>query len=96
MNILKQLQVKVHAMQSPSTGRPVVNQYCIETPKGLVFQSYNTVIAIKTKDTVLLDGRYWDYSRITSKYRNAFLDCSTAETRARIASGEYKLTNLNG
>lgn len=69
------------------------------------FQSYDSVIAQRTiwgenaikggRVDIVLDEKYWDYSVTTGKYRNEFLGEGIAETRAKIASGEYKLENLN-
>ena len=71
------------------------------------FQSYESVIvdriiwgakdAYTTKDKVeiKLDSKYWNYSATTSKYRNQFLNETTAETKHKIETGEYILTNLN-
>lgn len=69
------------------------------------FQSYNTVIAVRTtwdppatdnhKVRIELDRNCWDCSKTTNKYRNQFLDETTAETLRKIKSGEYILTNLN-
>jgi len=44
---------------------------------------------------ILLDEKYWNYSATTGKYRNIFLNEGIAETRNKIKSGEYILTNLN-
>ena len=44
---------------------------------------------------VYLDETYWNYSVITSRYRNQCLNESIAETRKKIKSGEYILTDLN-
>ena len=73
------------------------NQFEISTPKGIYFQSYNSIIAFKPNDKrrIQLDSYYWDYSRTTGKYRNQFLNENIAETRAKIESKEYLLTNLN-
>lgn len=62
---------------------------------GTLFQSYKTVIAFKS-DTgqVFLDEASWDCSTTTGRYRSDFLNEGFAETRAKIASGEYILTNL--
>lgn len=78
----------------------VKNQFIITltTKKGTkrIFQSYNTVIAvIDKKRQVWLDSSSWDCSTTTGKYRNQFLGENIAETRKKIKSGEYKLTNLN-
>lgn len=61
------------------------------------FQSYDTIIAQIDQATgeVTLDEKNWDYSATTGKYRNQFLGEGIAETRKKIASGEYKLANLN-
>lgn len=88
-------KVKVSNMESDS-GRPVPNQFYIETPEGRYFQSYSSVIAFQPFDGKLhLDESKWDYSRTTGKYRNQFLGEGIAETRKKIANGEYILTNLN-
>ena len=89
--------IKVQQMTSPRTGGTVTNQFIIITPKGTYFQSYNSIIAFKPNDKrrIQLDAYYWDYSRTTSKYRNQFLNEYTADTRAKIESKEYLLTNLN-
>jgi len=60
------------------------------------FQSYDSTIAIVfSTGVVLLDENTWDYSVTTGKYRNEFLGEGIAETRAKIKSGEYILTDLN-
>lgn len=98
-------------MTSPRTGSPVANQFIMTTEPGIAgnfrsretFQSYDSIIAIVTrwgenggyKTEVVLDKDTWDYSVTTSKYRNEFLGETTKETKAKIASGEYKLENLN-
>ena len=63
------------------------------------FQSYESVIAVKTywEDglKVELDKLNWNYSSTTSKYRNKFLGETTKETQKKIDNGEYELVNLN-
>jgi len=72
------------------------NQFLIYTDDGVYFQSYYTIIAFKSRGQVYLDDNRWDYSVTTGRYRNLFLgDDSIKETRKKIASGEYKLINLN-
>lgn len=74
---------------------PVKNQFLIQTDKGMVFQSYNTVIAAKVDGNVYLDYDKWDYSVTTGKYRNMFLRCDKKETERKIKSGEFILVDLN-
>jgi len=72
------------------------NQFEIITDKGRFFQSYRTIIVfINNKGERFLDKNSWNYSHTTSRYRNQFLNETIAETREKIKSGEYKLTNLN-
>lgn len=91
-----------------NNGNKVANQFLIDhggqvrfgeeiTVNGCeVFQSYTSIIAIKSHcGEVYLDEKYWDYSRTTGKYRNQFLGESKAETQKKIDSGEYTLVNLN-
>ena len=87
--------MKVSNMKS-ARGNKVPNQFIIRTKDGTYFQSYQSIIAlIKNDGSVVLDSYYWDYSRTTGKYRNEFLMEGIAETREKIASGEYQLTDLN-
>jgi hypothetical protein len=74
---------------------PVKNQFIIQTDKGLVFQSYQTIIAAKIQGKVYLDQSSWDYSVTTGKYRNLFLRETKAETERKIKNGEYILCDLN-
>lgn len=78
-----------------NSGRSVPNQFLITDGNKEVFQSYDSIIAQKEGGKITLDERYWDYSVTTGKYRNEFLGESIAETRKKIESGEYVLTNLN-
>lgn len=62
-------------MTSPRSGRPVANQFVIETPHGEYFQSYNSIVAFKPRsgDDRIVFGSDWNYSRTTSKYLHLFL-----------------------
>ena len=63
------------------------------------FQSYDSIIAIITKwqdrTKIEIDAGKWDYSKTTCKYRNLFLGETKKETKKKIKSGEYLLSNLN-
>ena len=99
--------MKVQNMTS-SKGNPVANQFIVTDSvqgvggeyKTTYFQSYDSVIARKESypsgSHIVLDSKYWDYSVTTGKYRNQFLGETKKETQAKIDSGEYVLTNLNG
>ena len=86
-------------------GKSVTNQYVITDGQGnTYFQSYKSIIAKISPNLdkssarrfqTILDKYYWDYSATTSRYRNVFLGETTAETRAKIKSGEYTLASLN-
>ncbi|MFA6069768.1 MAG: hypothetical protein WC810_14390 [Janthinobacterium sp.] len=90
---------KIENMQS-SNGNDVPNQFIItkRINSGLmeIFQSYNSIIAIKKPSgDVTLDVNKWDCSKTTSKYRNQFLRENKKETQKKIDSGTYKLVDLN-
>ena len=99
--------MRVQNMKS-SNGNAVPNQFII-TDEGRgalgnfllreVFQSYDTVIAERVvwegETHITLDRDAWDYGTTTSKYRNQFLGETQKETERKIASGEYKLDDLN-
>jgi len=88
--------MKVKNMISPR-GNKVANQFIItDNHNNEIFQSYNTVIAMRNDSGIVyLDKYSWDYSVTTGKYRNEFLGEGIAETRKKINSGEYILTDLN-
>ena len=95
------VKYKVENMPSyKGTGDAVPNQFIItiNTNKGTkrIFQSYDTVIAVKDEDgKITLDENNWDYSQTTAHYRNNFLCEKTADTRRKIKNGIYQLANLN-
>lgn len=94
MKALKNTRVK--NMMNHAGTREVPNQFIIYTPEGRFFQSYDSIIAHKTNDgKTILDENFWDYSVTTSKYRNKFLEETTAETRQKIKAGIYELADLN-
>ena len=80
-----------------SRGNKVANQFIFTDEIGnRYFQSYNSVIAkINPLDQIYLDQKYWNYSNTTGKYRNIFLGETITETKKKIKSGEYILTDLN-
>lgn len=101
--------MRVHNMTS-SKGNDVPNQFIIDGKeldpisgkevRVEIFQSYQSIIAKRVWPSggfmkIVLDSTYWNYSVTTSKYRRQFLGESVAETRAKIKSGEYILTDLN-
>ena len=86
--------MKVENMTS-ARGNTVPNQFIITDNGDEYFQSYRSIIAKRSEGKIYLDDYYWDYSVTTGKYRNEFLGEGIAETRKKIASGEYILTNLN-
>lgn len=87
--------MKVSNFDSPRSGKPVSNQFEIRGEGRTVFQSYNSVIAVKEQGKVTLDPVYWNYSKTTSKYRSQFLGETTKETQEKIDNGTYILANLN-
>ena len=96
--------MKVQNMTS-NKGNKIANQFIIHNDNEEYFQSYSSIIAKKVtqwffnyekKETkIFLDEKFWDYSTTTGKYRNQFLNEGIAETRKKIKSGIYVLTNLN-
>jgi len=91
------MKTTVHNMVS-TNGNRIANQFIIETPDGIFFQSYNSIICFEPKDRTQktkLDKKYWNFSKTTGKYRNIFLGETKAETQAKINAGVYELVNLN-
>ena len=50
----------------------VKNQYVIATEKGVIFQSYNSIIAVLEYGKLVYIGANYQASKITGKYRNKF------------------------
>ena len=94
--------MKVKNMTSPK-GNTVANQFFIRNESVHVFQSYDSIIAVRDwrvrdnfgEPTITLDKNRWNYSVTTGKYRNQFLNEGLAETRKKIEAGIYKLDDLN-
>ena len=71
------------------------NQYIIEHNGVTYFQSYNVIVAKKSKGKTILDKDYHDYSRTTIKYRNMFLGMLSASVNKAIKEGKITLGKLN-
>ena len=86
--------MKVSNFKSP-IGNFVPNQFLITDHDGTeYYHSYRTTIAVRAiTGKIFLDEDSWNYSRTTSRYRNEFLGEKTKETKEKIKSGEYKLTD---
>ena len=81
---------KVENMIS-SNGNTVANQFIIRLNSiGTFFQSYNSIIAGKTPEGIVLDKYYWNYSKTTGKYRNIFLGETKKETEQNNLIEEYE------
>ena len=83
-----------------NNGNKIANQFIITDDKqNEYFQSYRSMIVKKDYEgdqvKIYLDQKYWNYSNTTGKYRNIFLNETIKDTRAKIKSGEYILTDLN-
>ena len=91
--------VKVRNMISPRTGNEVANQFIITQNDVETFQSYNTTIAVRQGNgVVVLDNDAFDYSRTTSKYLKEFLNGNgRKEVERLVANGspKYVYSDLN-
>ena len=92
-NIPNMGKFKIVANMMSSWGNYVPNQFIIEFENGKIFQSYNSIIAVKFKGQVYL-GQEWNYSKTTATYRNSFLNEDTATTRKKLKNWEYKLLKI--
>lgn len=88
--------MRVENMTS-SNGNKIANQFIVYDSENNMqyFQSYDSIIVKKENGYIILDLKYWDYSKITGKYRNLFLNETKKETEKKIKDGTYKLANLN-
>ena len=86
--------MKVRNMTGRS-GQPVKNQFILEDGKSTIFQSYNSIIAMKSGGRTYLDKYRWDYSTTTGKYRNQFLGMNKKQIEQAIEDGAIYLVDLN-
>ena len=88
--------MKVLNMTS-NNGNKVPNKFIIESDNKTVFQSYNTIIAVKENDKVVLDINALEYSATTLKYLKQFLNTSESKKSLyeKIESGFYTTSDLN-
>jgi hypothetical protein len=91
--------MQVKNMTSLKSYNTIPNQFIIYDDNKTYFQSYRSIIVkierLEGKEITTLDPVYYNYSRTTSKYRNAFLGESTKEIESKIKQGVYILENLN-
>lgn len=76
-------------------GNGAVNQFVIYADGKIIFQSYNSIIAVvdKTNKTIEL-GEDWDYSVTTGKHRNIFFrDYANIPDLASKKGIQYALKN---
>ena len=88
--------MKVSNMIS-NNGNKVPNQFTIENGNKTVFQSYNTIIAIKENGKVILDSNALEYSATTLKYLKQFLNTNESKKSLyeKIENGFYTTSDLN-
>ena len=75
--------MKVSNMTS-TKGKKVANQFIIRDGKRIIFQSYDSIIAVIECGRITLDKNLWNCSRTTAKYRNIFTELTTEETKQGI------------
>ena len=71
------------------------NQYVIEHNGVTYFQSYDVIVAKKSRGKIILDKDYYEYSRTTIKYRNMFLGLLSVSVKEAIRDGKITLGKLN-
>lgn len=72
------------------------NQYVLRDGKGIIFQSYNSIIAVYNYDDKTLTlGKDWDYSTTTSKHLYLFIDdyVDTLTDEGYLLSSEIRSTS---
>lgn len=87
----------VTALKNPISGNASPNQLVITDDYKRAFKSYDSIIAMKTHDGKLtvLDEKYWNYSKTTTKWLCFFLGDALPVVKERIENGDYQLRDLN-
>ena len=80
-----------------NNGNQVPNQFIIDSGNKTIFQSYQTIVAIKENGKVTLDSNALEYSNTTLKYLKQFLNTNESKKSlyAKIESGFYQVEDLN-
>ena len=80
-----------------NNGNKVSNQFIIDNGNKTIFQSYQTIVAIKENGKVTLDSNALEYSNTTLKYLKQFLNTNESKKSlyAKIESGFYQVEDLN-
>jgi len=87
----------VKNMTSSRSGKPIVKQFIITVDNMEIFQSYQTVIAVRRADNpevVLLDYNY-SYSPTTSKYLYQFLGFKKERINKKVQDNSIRIMDLN-
>ena len=64
--------IKIEQMEN-NNGNPAANQFIIRVDGGIIFQSYDSIIAtVDYNKQVITIYPDWDYSNTTGKHRNIF------------------------
>lgn len=79
---------KVRNLASPRSWRDVPNQYELSFENGRVFQSYETIIAVRLNGQLYLTSSH-DCSNTTSKYATEWTGYNTRERRDGLKSGKF-------
>ena len=87
------MKTKIEQMENIHHGGK--DHYIITVGNKKYFESYGKLIAIVSNGKVTLNAYYWDYSKTTAAYRNRFLGVSNKECHKRVASGEYRVRELD-
>ena len=87
----------VKNMLSSRSGKPIANQFVVTVDNMEIFQSYKTVIAVRSAnnpEVVLLDHNY-SYSPTTSKYLYQFLGFKRDIINKKVQDNSIRIMDLN-
>jgi hypothetical protein len=79
------------------TGNPTPQQLNIVKDDGEYFQSYDVIVGKKdyAQGRIILDSKYWKYSKTTIKYRNIWAGLTTDAINTMVSNGTILLEDLN-
>lgn len=72
------------------------NQVVLSDGEGTCgFWSYGVCVAKESSMGVILDERFWNCSKTTSKHLAQFLGLTTKQIKEGVKKGQFRLENLN-
>lgn len=76
-------------------GNAVKNQFVINKNGMIIFQSYESIIAVKKENDIFLNDEKFNYSNTTKRSLLSFLDIENNDFKNNLKNNKYKIISEN-